>query len=358
MLTKHIENATSQEGRYGSYEYGRYGNPTTRAVEEKLRAMERAEDCLISASGMNTATTMLMALVPAGGHIVTTTDCYRRTRQFIQTVLPKMGITASVIDPADIQALQEALDTHEVSLYFSESPTNPYLRCIDIPLVSRMCHEKGALVCIDGTFCTPINQRPIELGADIVIHSATKYLAGHNDVLAGAICGTEDVVSKVKQVHNVLGGVVDPHAAYLVLRGMKTLELRVERHNKNAMALAEVLEKHPRIAKVHYPGLKSHPEHEIATKQMSGYGGVVSFEVDGDLETTSKFIDSCRLPYIAPSLGGVETLIEQPTVISYWDQGPEMRAKLGIKDNLVRFSCGIENFDDICADVLQALDKI
>lgn len=347
-----------QEGRYGSYEYGRYGNPTTRAVEEKLKAMELAEDCLISSSGMNTATTMLMALVPSGGHIVTTTDCYRRTRQFIQTVLPKMGISATVIDPADIEALRDALERHDVSLFFSESPTNPYLRCIDIPLVSSMCHEKGALVCIDGTFCTPINQRPIELGADIVIHSATKYLAGHNDVLAGAICGSMEIVSKVRQVHNVLGGVVDPHAAYLVLRGMKTLELRVERHNKNAMALAEMLECHPRIAKVHYPGLKSHPEHEVASKQMSGFGGVVSFEVDGDLEMTSKFIDSCRLPYIAPSLGGVESLIEQPTVISYWDQGPETRAKLGIKDNLVRFSCGIENFEDIGADVLQALDKI
>jgi cystathionine gamma-synthase len=178
-----------QEGRYGSYEYGRYGNPTSRVCEEKIKAMEGAEDCLISSSGMNAATTMLLALVPAGGHIVTTTDCYRRTRQFIQTLLPKMGISATVIDPADLAALEEALDKHPVSLFFSESPTNPYLRCVDVPRIKAMCEPKGTVVVIDSTFATPINQQALALGADLVIHSATKYLAGHNDVLAGAIAG-------------------------------------------------------------------------------------------------------------------------------------------------------------------------
>ena len=175
-----------QEGRYGSYEYGRYGNPTTRTCEEKIRQLEGAEDCLVSSSGMNTATTMLLALVPAGGHIVTTTDCYRRTRQFIQTLLPKMGISATVIDPADLGALERVLHQHDVSLFFSESPTNPYLRCVDVRRISQLCHAAGALVCIDSTFATPINQRALALGADIVIHSATKYLAGHNDILAGS----------------------------------------------------------------------------------------------------------------------------------------------------------------------------
>ncbi len=174
-----------QEGRYGSYEYGRYGNPTTRTCEEKIRQLEGAEDCLVSSSGMNTATTMLLALVPAGGHIVTTTDCYRRTRQFIQTLLPKMGISATVIDPADLGQLERVLVQHDVSLFFSESPTNPYLRCVDVQRISKLCHAAGALVCIDSTFATPINQRALALGADIVIHSATKYLAGHNDILAG-----------------------------------------------------------------------------------------------------------------------------------------------------------------------------
>lgn len=347
-----------QEGHHTSFEYGRYGNPTTRAVEQKIMALEGAEDCLLSSSGMNSATTMLLALVPQGGHIVTTTDCYRRTRQFIQTVLPKMGIGATVIEPSDIEALEAVLRSKKVSLFFSESPTNPYLRCIDIPRISSLCHEHGAVVCVDSTFATPINQRALSLGADLVIHSATKYLAGHNDVLAGSIAGSTELVGKVKAMHNVLGGVVDAHASYLVLRGLKTLDLRVERQNRSAVELARRLEAHPKIARVHYPGLESHPDHHIAKQQMSGYGGVVSFEVDGDLWRTAKLIDSVRLPYIAPSLGGVETLIEQPTVISYWDQGPAKRAEVGIKDNLVRFSCGVENFEDIWADLSQALDKI
>lgn len=221
-----------------------------------------------------------------------------------------------------------------------------------------MCRAKGAIVCIDSTFATPVNQRAIELGADLVIHSATKYLGGHNDVLAGAIAGRADLVQAVRQLHNVLGGVIDPHAAYLVLRGMKTLSVRVERQNQTALRLAARLEKHPRIARVHYPGLASHPDHAIASKQMNGFGGVISFEVDGDLWRTAKFIDGCQLPYIAPSLGGVESLIEQPTIISYWDQGPEKRAEIGIKDNLVRFSCGIEDYDDIEADILASLDSL
>ncbi len=318
-------------------------------------ALEGAEDCLLSASGMCSATTMLLALVPAGGHIITTTDCYRRTRQFIQTLLPKMGITTTVIDPADMGALQRALAAQPVSLFFSESPTNPYLRCVDVRSIAAACHAAGAVVCIDSTFATPVNQRALALGADLVLHSATKYLAGHNDLLAGAVVGSAELVGKVRALHNVLGGVIDPHCAYLLLRGLKTLALRVARHNDNALRLARVLEAHPKIARVHYPGLPSHPDHAIAAAQMSGFGGVVSFEVQGDLWTTAKFIDGCRLPYIAPSLGGVESLIEQPTIISYWDQGPEKRAEIGIKDNLVRFSAGVEDYADIEADILQAL---
>lgn len=347
-----------QEGRYGSYEYGRYGNPTVRAAEEKLRALDGGQECLISASGMNAMTTLLLALMPAGGHCVTTTDCYRRTRQFIQTVLPKMGITSTVIDPSDLSALEAVLAERKVSLFFTESPTNPYLRCVDLPAASRLCRAAGALVVIDSTFATPVNQRALDLGADLVVHSATKYLAGHNDVLAGAVVGRTELIDAIRSLHNVLGGVVDPHAAYLLLRGIKTLPLRVERHNENAFEMARRLESHPKVRRVYYPGLESHPDHGIATEQMTGFGGVVSFEIDGDLNRTVRFIDAVELPYIAPSLGGVETLIEQPAVISYWDAGPAKRAELGIKDNLVRFSCGVEDFEDIWRDVSRALDKI
>lgn len=308
---------------------------------------------------MNTATTMLLALVPQNGHIVTTTDCYRRTRQFVQTFMAdKMNVKATVLDPSDLEGLEKALKENDVTLYFSESPTNPYLRCIDVPTVSRMCQEHGALCVVDGTFATPVNQKPLELGADLVISSGTKYMAGHNDVLCGYIAGKKEVVDQVKHMQNILGGVMDPHAAYLLLRGMKTLELRILRQNENGMKLAQKLEEHPRVTRVHYPGLPSHPDHENAKKQMRGYGGVVSFEVDGDLWQTAKVIDSVKLPYIAPSLGGVESLIEQPTVVSYWDQAPEVRAKIGIKDSLIRYACGIENFEDLWEDLSQALDSV
>ncbi|PRW58620.1 cystathionine gamma-synthase [Chlorella sorokiniana] len=343
-----------KEGRGTSWEYGRLGNPTQRACEEKIMALEGAEDCLVTASGMSAATTMLLALVPAGSHIVTTTDCYFGTRNFIQTVLPKMGVTVSVIDPADIGALEVALEQHNVSLFFSESPTNPCLRCVDIPRVKALCEPKGAIVVIDSTFATPINQQPLALGADLVIHSATKYLGGHHDLLAGAVAGRRDLVAAVRDMHSMLGAVLDPHAAFLLLRGMKTLEIRVARQNATALELARRLEAHPQIARVHYPGLKSHPDHAVAARQMTGFGGVVSFEVAGDLWAAAKLVDSLRLPYMAPSLGGVESLVEQPAVISYWDQGAEKRAEMGIQESLVRYSCGIESIVDIWADFEQA----
>ena len=346
-----------QEGRHRSFEYGRYGNPTVRAAEEKLCEIEGAEACVVSASGMNSITTLLLSLLPRNGRMVTTHDCYRRTRQFIGTILPKLGVEATVIDPADIGALERALEA-DVTLFFSESPTNPYLRVVDIPRVSELCHAKGVLVVIDSTFASPINQQALSLGADIVLHSGTKYLAGHNDVMAGALLGSEEQLAPIRKLQGIMGGVIDPHAAYLLLRGLKTLSLRVERANRNAEKLARFLERHHAIERVHYPALPSHPDHEVAVAQMSGFGGVVSFQIRGNLESASKFIDALRIPYIAPSLGGTESLVEQPTVISYWDQSPEERARLGILDNLVRYACGIEDADDLIADVEQALDRI
>ncbi len=345
-----------QEGRYRSFEYGRYGNPTVRTAEAKLCELEGAEACLISASGMNSITTLLLALLPRDGRIVTTRDCYRRTRQFIGSLLPKLGVEATVIDPADIGALESALSAG-ATLFFSESPTNPYLRVVDIPRVSELCHANGAVMVIDATFASPVNQQPLSLGADLVLHSGTKYLAGHNDVMAGALLGSEAQVAPIRELQGIMGGIIDPHAAYMLLRGTKTLALRVQRSNQNAEQLASFLERHHAIERVHYPGLQSHPDHEIAVAQMSGFGGVVSFQVRGSLESASKFIDALRIPYIAPSLGGTESLVEQPTVVSYWDQSPEERAKLGIEDNLVRYACGIEDVEDLIADVEQALDR-
>ncbi|OMO79335.1 Cys/Met metabolism, pyridoxal phosphate-dependent enzyme [Corchorus capsularis] len=347
-----------KEKRSQSFEYGRYGNPTTVVAEEKISALEGAESTLIMASGMCASTVMLMALVPAGGHLVTTTDCYRKTRIFIETILPKMGISATVIDPADVDGLEAALNKHKVSLFFTESPTNPFLRCVDIEKVSKLCHSKGALVCIDGTFATPLNQKALALGADLVLHSATKFIGGHNDVLAGCISGSEKLVTEIRTLHHILGGTLNPNAAYLIIRGMKTLHLRVQQQNSTALRMAKILEAHPRVKRVYYPGLPSHPEHEIAKQQMTGFGGVVSFEVDGDLMTTIKFVDALKIPYIAPSFGGCESIVDQPAIMSYWDLSQAERHKYGIEDNLVRFSFGVEDFEDLKADVLQALETI
>ncbi|CAH8385693.1 unnamed protein product [Eruca vesicaria subsp. sativa] len=347
-----------KEKRSVSFEYGRYGNPTTIVLEEKISALEGAESTLVMASGMCASTVMLLALVPAGGHIVTTTDCYRKTRIFMENFLPKMGITVTVIDPADIAGLEAAVNNYQVSLFFTESPTNPFLRCVDIELVSEICHKRGTLVCIDGTFATPLNQKALALGADLVVHSLTKYIGGHNDVLGGCICGPLKVVSEIRNLHHVLGGTLNPNAAYLIIRGMKTIHLRVKQQNSTASRMAEILEAHPKVSHVYYPGLASHPEHHIAKRQMTGFGGVVSFEIDGDIEATIRFVDSLKIPYIAPSFGGCESIVDQPAIMSYWDLTQEERLKYGIKDNLVRFSFGVEDFEDVKADVLQALEAI
>lgn len=347
-----------KEKRAVSFEYGRYGNPTTIVLEEKIRELEGAESTLLVASGMCACTMMLLALVPAGGHIVTTTDCYRKTRVFIETILPKMGITATTIDPADMNGLEVALKENKVSLFFTESPTNPFLRCIDIEFVSELCHRHGALVCIDGTFATPLNQKALSLGADLVIHSATKYIGGHNDVLGGCVSGPLKLISEIRNLHHIIGGALNPNAAYLFIRGIKTLHLRVQQQNASGLRMAELLEAHPKIKCVYYPGLPSHPEHNLAKRQMTGFGGVVSFEVDGDITRTIKFIDSLKIPYIAPSFGGCESIIDQPAIMSYWDLSQTERLKYGIKDNLVRFSIGIEDFEDLKADILQALEAI
>jgi cystathionine gamma-synthase len=343
------------EGRSEREEYGRYGNPTVRAAERKLAALEGAEDGAMFGSGMAAATTALLALLKAGDHVVMTSDCYRRTRQFIIGFLSRFGVTSTLVAPGDLAALERALQPGKTKVILSESPTNPYLRVVDLPRVAEISRRfGGAKLLIDSTFATPVNQRPLELGADLVIHSCTKYLGGHNDLLAGVVCGNEGLVSVIRDLRSVLGAVLDAHSAYLLLRGIKTLILRVERQNASALRLARWLEEQPRVQQVFYPGLPSHPDHLVARGQMSGFGGVVSFLCRGDLTETSRFVDACRIAQIAPSLGGVETLIEQPALMSFYELSTEQRGEIGICENLVRLSVGIEDAGDLIADLAQA----
>jgi cystathionine gamma-synthase len=343
------------EGRIEREEYGRYGNPTVRAAEEKLAALDAAEDALLFPSGMSAITTTLLALLKSGDHVVVTADCYRRTRQFVGTFLGKFGVQSTLVEPGDTRALQAAI-TPKTRLVIAESPTNPHLRVADIRALARLKEGRpGLKILVDATFATPINQRPLELGADLVLHSCTKYLAGHNDLLAGAVCGSAGLMGLVRDQRGVLGGIVDPHVAYNIIRGLKTLSLRVERQNATALRVARWLEAHPAIERVHYPGLPSHPDFAIASVQMSGFGGVVSFHVKGGLDEGSRLVDACRLARIAPSLGGVETLIEQPALMSHYELTTEERLAIGIRENLIRLSVGIEDAEDVIADLAQAL---
>ncbi|HZR09482.1 MAG TPA: aminotransferase class I/II-fold pyridoxal phosphate-dependent enzyme [Myxococcales bacterium] len=337
-------------------EYGRYGNPTVRAAEQKLAVLEGAEEAALFGSGMAAATTALFELLKAGDHVVLTSDCYRRTRQFVTRFLARLGIESTLVEPGDEAALRRALRPGRTKVILAESPTNPYLRVADLSLFARARDAcPGANLIIDGTFATPVNQRPLELGADLVLHSCTKYLGGHNDLLAGAVCGRAGLVQAIKDLRGVLGGVLDPQSAFLLVRGLKTLPLRVQRQNQTALTVAKWLEQHPRVRAVFYPGLPSHPDHAIAAKQMKGFGGVVSFRVRGDVRETSRVIDACRLATIAPSLGATETLIEQPAYMSYFELTPEERQAIGIHDDLVRLSLGLEDAEDVIEDLSQAL---
>jgi cystathionine gamma-synthase len=337
-------------------DYGRYGNPTQRVAESKLAALEGAGDCLLFASGMGAMTTVLFALLSRGTHVVVTDDSYRRTRQFLNQTLNRYGIEVSTVPAGDYEALEDAIKPTTRALV-SESPTNPYNRVLDLERFAGLGRKHRVKTIIDATFATPYNARPLEWGVDLVMHSATKYLGGHNDLMAGAVLGSRDLVGGIRALQATTGATVDPFAAYLLVRGLKTFALRMERQNANAQAIAEFLAQHPRVAAVHYPGLPSHPGHEIAKKQMRGFGGVVSFEVRGDLDTASRVVDACTIPYIAASLGGVESLIEQPAIMSFYELTTEERLEIGIKDNLIRYAVGIEDADDLIADLAQALDR-
>jgi cystathionine gamma-synthase len=338
-------------------EYGRYGNPTCRAVEEKMAALEGTEDALLFSSGMAALTTTVLAFVKQGSHVVFFRDAYRQTRQFVTTTLADFGVHHTSLESGDFDGLERAI-TPETKLVLCESPTNPHLLCLDLErLASVVKKHRGVRTLVDATFATPVNCRPAELGIDLVAHSATKYLAGHNDVLAGFVCGKSGLVSVIRDLRGVLGAVADPHAAYLVGRGVKTLGLRVERQNETGLAVARALESHRAVERVYYPGLASHPSHAVAAKQMRGFGGVVSFVVRGGLEGAQRVVDRMQLARIGPSFGGVESLVEQPAVMSYYEMTTEQRAAVGIEDGLVRLSVGIEDAEDLLADIEHALSE-
>jgi cystathionine gamma-synthase len=345
------------QGEADREEYGRYGNPTVQAVERKLAALEGGEKALLFASGMCAVTSTLLTLLSAGDHLILTSDCYRRTRQFCQTFLKRLGIATTLVPPGDYVAMEAAVQPN-TRLILSESPTNPYLRVLDLPRAVDIARRNNLILILDSTFATPINQRTLEFGVDLVIHSATKYLGGHNDLLAGAVVGAQELVAEIKKSRGVLGGTTGPQDAYLLLRGLKTLALRVQRHNENGMRVAQFLESHPKVRRVYYPGLSSHPDYAVAHEQMTGFGGVVSFEIEGDLESTGAFVDALRLPCIGPSLGGVESLVEQVALQSYYELTTEQRRQVGISNELVRYALGIEDPHDLIADLEQALEKI
>ncbi|HKP64224.1 MAG TPA: PLP-dependent aspartate aminotransferase family protein [Polyangiales bacterium] len=344
-------------GRIEREEYGRYGNPTVEVAEHKLAALDGADAAVLFPSGMNAVTTLLLSMLRPGDHIVLTSDVYRRTRQFVRSMLARFGIEHSLIEPDDYAAAELALQRPNTRLYLSEAPTNPYLRVPDVARIAALCRELPRVkIVIDATLATPVNFRPLAHGAHLVLHSCTKYLAGHNDLLAGALCGDRGIIQALREARGVLGGMPDPHGAYLLVRGMKTLAVRMRQHNQSGLQIARFLAEHPAIARVYYPGLESHPDHATAARQFSGFGGVISFLVDGDLARTSRFIDRCRIATIGASMGAVETLIQQPALMSHSELSSQERAAIGAHDNLVRLSVGLEDPRDLMLDFAQALE--
>jgi cystathionine gamma-synthase len=331
-------------------EYGRYGNPGERVVERKLAALEGAEDAVLYSSGMAAFVGLLTAKLSACDEVIFFDECYHRSREFCTKHLSRFGVVTRQVRTGDYEAMEAAINPH-TKLLISESPTNPHMSCIDLERFASLGREYGVETLIDATLATPYNLRPISAGIDYVLHSATKYLGGHNDLLAGVVCGSKENLEPIRKLRGIMGAVNGPQNVYLLSRGLKTFELRMQRHNQNGLRVAEFLESHPRIERVLYPGLPSHPYYEIARETMRGFGGLITFFVkDADWRETANVIDAVKIPRIAPSLGGVESLI-----MSYFQHTPEERREFGIADNMIRLSCGIENTEDLIADLAQAL---
>ena len=338
-------------------EYGRYGNPGERVVERKLAELDGGDEALLFSSGMSAIVGVLMARLSAGDEVIFFNECYHRSREFCTKHLSRFGVTTRQVEACNYEAMRNAINDN-TKMLISESPTNPHLSVVDLDQFAALGKEYAIDTLIDATLATPYNVRPIDYGVDFVLHSATKYLGGHNDLLAGVIVGPSDKMEPVRNLRGIMGGINSPHNIYLLARGLKTFALRVQRHNENGQAIAEFLEAHPRVEAVYYPGLASHPYHEVASRTMRGFGGLVTFLVKGaDWRATADIVDAAKIFRIAPSLGGVESLIEQPFVMSYYQATPEDRQAWGIPDNMIRLACGIEDADDLIADLTQALEQ-
>ncbi|HEY6184458.1 MAG TPA: PLP-dependent aspartate aminotransferase family protein [Terriglobales bacterium] len=334
--------------------YSRYGNLTNTAAEKAVAELEGAESALLFSSGMTAITTTVLALLKSGDHIVSQRDIYGGSTKFFSSWLPKLGIETTFFDMGDYEQQARSIRPSTKLLYV-ESPTNPTGRIVDMKKVAALGKQTGILTMIDSTFATPINQRPLEYGIDLVMHSGTKYLGGHADLLCGVIAGPRQLIDKVHETRNTLGGVMDPHAAWLLLRGIKTLAVRVQRQNENALRIAQFLAQHPKVRRVHYPFVEGHPDRALAMEQMHGGGGVVSFEVEGTGEDARRLSEALNLFILATSLGGVESLVSIPVLSSHMMISAEHRQKMGVTEQMLRLAVGIENADDLIGDLEQAL---
>jgi cystathionine beta-lyase/cystathionine gamma-synthase len=333
--------------------YTRYGNPTHTVAENAIAELEDAEAALLFASGMSAITTTVLALTKAGDHIVAQRDIYGGATKFFTQWLPKFGVEVTLVDTTDYQQHAKAIQPNTKILHL-ESPTNPTLRVVDLKKVASVAKQHGITTLIDSTFATPINCRPAEFGIDLVMHSGTKYFGGHADLICGIVAGRRDLIDAIHATRTTLGCNMDPHAAWLLLRGIKTLAVRVQRQNENALRVAQFLKGHPKVRSVSYPFLEGHPQRALAMEQMQGGGGVLSFEVEGTGEDACRFAEALNLFTLAPSLGGVESLVTIPVITSHAMIRPEEREKMGVTEQLIRLSVGVEHVEDLIADLDQA----
>ncbi len=345
------------QGKAKGHIYSRNTNPTVKAFEEKLCEMEGAEAATSFASGMAAISNTLFTLLSPGERVVSIKDSYGGTNKLFIEFLPRFQIDVSLHDTTDFKDIEESI-AKGCQLLYLESPTNPTLKIVDIARLSKAAHALGAVVVMDNTFATPINQNPLDLGADLVLHSATKFLGGHADALGGVICGPSDLIERIYHFREINGAALDPMAAYLLLRGMKTLELRIRQQNDSALRIARFLETHDAIKEVFYPGLETHPQHAITTRQMKGFGGVLSFMLKGDFDAVRTFLPHLRYAHRAANLGAVETIVGPPATTSHVECTPEEREAMGIPEGLVRYSVGIEDPEDLMEDLDQALANL
>lgn len=335
--------------------YSRNTNPTVEVFENKIRQLEGAEAATSASTGMGIISSTLFAFLSPGDRVVSVKDTYGGTNKIFQEFLPRFNIEVALCDTTDHEAIEQEVAKGCKVLYL-ESPTNPTVKVIDIARLAKAGKDAGAIVIVDNTFATPINQNPIRLGVDLVLHSATKFLGGHADALGGVICGTKELVKQVYHFREINGATLHPMSAYFLLRGMKTLELRIERQNSSAMKIAQFLESHPQIGEVLYPGLESNPGHEIAKKQMTGFGGMMSFKLkEDDFDAVRRFVPKLKFAHAAANLGAVETIVGPPATTSHVECTKEERAAMGIPESMIRYSTGIENVEDLIADLDQAL---